>query len=301
MGASGLIGSAVSTRLAADGEEVVGVSRHLPGAGLDRVRHVAFDLARASASDLLPLLTRVEAVINCAGTLQDAPGESTEGVHHRGVAALIEACEKAGVRRFVHLSALGVEREASSFSATKLAGDAKLIASSLDWIILRPSVVVGRQAYGASALMRGLAALSVQPVMAQTGSLQPVWLDDLVQTIVFFLRREAPARQIVEVVGPRAWSFPDAVRLLRRWMRWPDPSMLTLPPLLSKLLYKLGDLVGALGWRPAVRTTAQREIRYAATGNGARWAQLTGIVPTDVERALAREPASVQEQWVARL
>ena len=129
VGATGLIGSAVLARLTADGHEVVGLSRHPPSAVLGDVRHVAFDLASASAADFLPLLAGIDAVVNCAGTLQDAPSESTEGVHHRGVCALVAACEKAGPRRFVHLSAVGVEREVSAFSATKHAGEAAIGAS----------------------------------------------------------------------------------------------------------------------------------------------------------------------------
>src|SRR3954465_1944264 len=302
IGATGLIGSAVAARLAADGQEVVGLSRHPPAAGLARLRHVAFDLAGASSTDkFVPLLAGVHAVVNCAGTLQDAPGESTEGVHHTGVVALIAACEKAGVRRFVHLSAIGVGRKASSFSASKHAGEAALIASTLDWIILRPSVVFGRPAYGGSALMRGLAALSIQPVMTGTGPLQLVWLDDLVQTVGFLLGPEAPSRQILDIVGPRNWSFADAVRLLRNWMGWPEAAAYAVPSWLSGVLYKLGDAVSALGWRPPIRTTARREIIHGATGDGGRWTQLTGIAPTDIEAALTREPASVQERWFERL
>ena len=149
--------------------------------------------------------------------------------------------------------------------------------------------------------MRGLAALSVQPVMANTGPLQLIWLDDVVQTIVFFLDPKAPTRRIVDLVGPRTWRFSDFVRLLRQWMRWPEAKLLTVPPLVSKLLYKLGDLVSALGWRPAVRTTARREIVRGAAGDPSLWLQLTGIIPTDIETALARKPASVQERWFARL
>jgi len=301
IGATGLIGSAVCARLAADGYMVVGVSRHRPPVDPGGVKHVALDIAKGTPSDFAPLLSGIDAVVNCAGTLQDAPGESTEGVHHLGVMALVDACVSQGVRRLVHLSAAGVERETSSFSATKHAGDARVIASSLDWVILRPSVVVGRAAYGGSALMRGLAALPLQPVMHSTGPLQLVWLDDLVQTIVFFLHSQAPSHGIVDVVGPRIWNFPDFVRLLRRWMRWPESRTFTVPELLSKLLYKLGDAAGALGWRPPVRTTARREIAHGATGDPSRWSQLTGIAPTDVEIALTREPASVQERWFARL
>jgi len=159
IGATGLIGSAVAAHLDAEAHEVVGISRQGPSAALGRVKHVAFDLASSSAEKFLTALAGVDAVVNCAGILQDAPGESTEGVHHKGIVSLIAACKTMGVRRFVHLSAIGVEREASSFSASNHAGEEALIASDLDWVILRPSVVIGRAAYGGSALMRGLAGL----------------------------------------------------------------------------------------------------------------------------------------------
>src|SRR5207302_5008743 len=136
---------------------------------------------------------------------------------------------------------------------------------------------------------------------ADTGPLQLVWLDDVVQTITLFLQREAPSRQIVDLVGPRTWAFSEFVRVLRRWMRWPDPKTFTVPSVISRLLYKLGDAVSALGWRPPIRTTARREIVHGATGDPRRWSELTGITPTDIERALTREPASVQERWFARL
>jgi uncharacterized protein YbjT (DUF2867 family) len=301
IGASGLIGSAVCARLAADGHEVVGVSRHPPAAALGRIRHLALDLARAAPAELIALLSGVEGVVNCAGTLQDAPGESTEGVHHRGVAALLEACADQHVRRFVHLSAVGVEREASSFSATKHAGDRQIMGSDLQWVILRPSVVIGRSAYGGSALMRGLAALPVQPVIRDTGPLQLVWLDDVVETILLFLRHDAPSREVVDLVGPRTWSFSDFARTLRLWMRWPEPKMISLPGFLGRGIYKLGDAIGALGWRPPVRSTARQEIVHGATGDPGRWSQLTGVTPVDIEVALTREPASVQERWFARL
>ena len=64
----------------------------------------------------------------------------------------------------------------------------------LDWVILRPSVVLGPAAYGGSALFRGLAALPVLPVMPDTGPLQVVQLDDVVETVLFFLDRRPPRR-----------------------------------------------------------------------------------------------------------
>ena len=84
-------------------------------------------------------------------------------------------------------------------------------------------------------------------------------------------------------------------------MRWPEPKTFTVPSWLSVFFYKLGDAASWLGWRPPVRTTARQEVRYGATGDGRGWERLTGLKPTDIEAALTREPASVQERWFAQL
>jgi uncharacterized protein YbjT (DUF2867 family) len=166
LGASGLIGSALVARLRADGHQVVAVSRRPRPVPAGGVATVACAIGPATpAARWEHVLRGADALVNCAGTLQDAPGESTSGVHADGLEAVFAACETVGLRRVVHISALGVERRATPFSRSKLAGEQRLMQRDLDWVILRPSVVVGRAAYGGSALLRGLASLPILPVM----------------------------------------------------------------------------------------------------------------------------------------
>jgi uncharacterized protein YbjT (DUF2867 family) len=286
-----------------DGHDVLAVSRSRPSCTGPQVTHIRFDIAAATtAEQWRPLLRDISAVVNCAGTLQDAPGESTRGVHESGIAALVHACEAAGVRRFVHLSAIGVDRETpTAFSKTKWNGDRAIMASALDWVILRPSVVIGRSAYGGSALLRGLAALPIFPELPDSGPLQLVHLDDLVDTIAFFVRADAPPRCALEIAGPRVWPFADAAALFRRRLRWPPARRIAVPAFAAGMLYKIGDLAALLGWRTPIRSTAEREIRRGAVGDPAEWTRLTGIVPRDIETWMQREPASVQERWFAAL
>jgi uncharacterized protein YbjT (DUF2867 family) len=249
-----------------------------------------------------PLLAGVDAVVNCAGVLQDGPGESTVAAHSSGPAVLFEACERYGVRRVIHFSAVGVDRQTpTAFSRTKLAGDGVFAARDLDWVILRPAVVVGHAAYGGSALLRGLAALPVMPVMPGTAPIQAVHLDDVVDAVLFFLKPDAPSHQAVELVGPRAYRFEDLVALYRRWMRWPPARAVPVPAWLATIAYRIGDAVAWLGWKPPVRTTAQREMVRGAVGDAARLTALSGIKPRNIEDMLRGEPASVQERWFARL
>ena len=304
-GANGLIGAAVVARLLAAGYRVVGVARDTarPVRSVPNAQWVEIDIARATRpEDWLPCLAGVDAVVNCAGVLQDSARDSTRGVHVDGVGALFAACERAGVRRVVQISAVGVDRGApTAFSATKRAGDDALMRRYLDWIVLRPSVVLGPAAYGGSALFRALAALPVLPVVPDTAPLQVVQLDDVTATVAFFLAPDAPARLALDLAGPERLSVTDIVRQYRAWLGWPAPRLVGLPSWLADLAFRLGDVAGWLAWRPPLRTTARQELRRGAVGDPGPWTELTGIAPQSLAAALASRPASVQERWFAAL
>src|SRR5215467_8662735 len=132
VGASGLIGSAVCARLAARGDGIVAVVHRAADLGLMPADVIQLDLAATTEADWRPHLSGIDAVVNCAGLLQDGPGESTHGVHAAGAAALFRACEVAGVRRVIHVSAVGVDRDTpTAFSRTKLVGDQALMERNL--------------------------------------------------------------------------------------------------------------------------------------------------------------------------
>jgi uncharacterized protein YbjT (DUF2867 family) len=305
-GAYGLIGSAIVARLLMEGHDVTGTGRHVDAAArkYPGVRWMVADFGKMThAADWEKQITNVDAVVNCAGLLQSAPGNDLQDVHVRGTVALFEACERFGVRRVVHISAIGVDREQpTEFSETKRIADDDLMKRDLDWIILRPSVVLGRAAYGGSALFRSLAALpAFVPKFEKTAPLQVVQLDDVVRTVSFFLQPDAPVKCVVELAGPDRLTMTDVILAYRRWLGLPRPRLLRVPSGLQAPMFRLGDLVGLLGWRPPIRSTARQEIERGATGDPKPWQQLTGLAPRSLEQALREEPASVQEKWFARL
>jgi uncharacterized protein YbjT (DUF2867 family) len=93
VGATGLIGSAIVARLWSEGHEVIAAARR-PSPSGPSVRTLRVDFRElAKPEQWRPLLAGVDAVVNCAGVLQDGPGESTAAAHSFGPAVLFEACE----------------------------------------------------------------------------------------------------------------------------------------------------------------------------------------------------------------
>ena len=96
IGGTGLIGSAIVARLSSRGHSVFSLSRSVHPADPQAIK---VDLSQAtSPSYWLPHLNGMEAVVNCAGVLQDSPGDSTSMVHDQGVANLFAACEQLRIR-----------------------------------------------------------------------------------------------------------------------------------------------------------------------------------------------------------
>ncbi len=177
-GAYGLIGSACLARLHRDGHAVVGAGRSLSEARrFPYARWVAADFARlTSAAAWRPLLADIDAVVNCVGVLQDSARDDTRRVHVEATSALFDACAQVGIRRVVHVSAIGAEREGpTSFSRSKAEAEAHLQQLDLDWVILRPALVLAPAVYGGTAMLRGLAGLPwLRPLIGADSRIQIV-------------------------------------------------------------------------------------------------------------------------------
>lgn len=302
VGATGFIGSAVLSRLRAEGYRTVACLRSPGPMPLSAHEIARIDLATATEGEWRRLLQGADLVVNCAGLLQDGPAGSTRDVHVEGPARLFAACEAAGVKRVIHFSAIGVDRETpTDFSSSKRLGDEALIRSSLNWVILRPSVVVSEAAYGGSALFRGLAALPWLLLPPRTGKLQVVQRSDVVDTVAILAGSPDINRVVIELAGPDELSLDEIVRSYRLWLGWGPQRIVRSPEWLAAGLYRLGDFAGWLGWRPPVRSTARTEIVRGAVGDNLAWTRLTGITPRSFHEALRTNPPSVQERWFARL
>ncbi|MBU0499153.1 MAG: complex I NDUFA9 subunit family protein [Gammaproteobacteria bacterium] len=206
-GATGFIGGHILTGLQQAGHEVRACSRRL---GVDFNRMVNDD-------DWMPHLENLDAVINAVGIIAETRGQSFEILHHQAPAALFRACERAGVRRVIQISALGADDRAfTPYQRTKKAADDTLRGTSLEWFVLRPSLVYGKGS-SSEALFQFMAALPLIPLVGNgRQQVQPIHVSDLVATVLRCLQPETPARQTLDLVGAQPLALVDWLQLMRR-------------------------------------------------------------------------------------
>lgn len=301
VGGYGFIGRAVVETLAARGHDVVGWGRSaaLGRRIAPRADWIEGDLARvANAAAWRDALTGINAVVNASGALQDGTGGGLRQVQYEAIVALIDACAEAKIRRFVQISAVGASPDASTrFMTTKAAADAYLRESSLTWTILRPALVIGRNAFGGTALLRALAALPFAVTVHGNSSVQCVALDDVAAACADAVDGTSPPNTDRVLAASEVLSLRQVVALHRRWLGLPPSrATLDLPAFLAVPLVWMADLAGWLGWRSPLRSTAMKVMQdgVIADGNdGSALAPLAAI--------LAANPAGVQDRSAARL
>jgi uncharacterized protein YbjT (DUF2867 family) len=303
-GAYGLIGSAILARLHRDGHELIAAGRALDEARLrfPYATWIEADFARlTSAAAWRPLLANIDAVVNCVGVLQDGGRDNMQAVQVEGTCSLFDACVAAGVRRVAHISAVGASNQGpTAFARTKAQADAHLASLDLDWVILRPSLVLAPAAYGGSAMLRGLAGLPwVTPSVVS--QVQIVSSDDVADTVALCLRADAPAQAAWELTHPQIHDLGDVVAALRAWHGFPSRPRLRVPVVAIGVIAMFAEFAGRLGWRSPARATAMAQLSAGVVGDPAEWMRATGIKPRSLETILAERPASVQDRWFARL
>src|SRR5256712_9892356 len=225
-GATGYIGRHLVARLVADGErprclvrDINRAKRLLP---VDKVELVQG--ATTSPDSLHAAVQDVDTIIHAAFLTADrkqSTGNGYEKTNVQGTANLIKAAKKAGVKRIIEISGLGTKPDRpGSYMQGRYLAEKMLKESGLEWTIIQPSVLFGKNA----PFIKGLADLiRTAPVVPLIGGgrikFQPIYVEDVVTVVVKAL--EDPARttgKTYTIGGPEYYSFTQIIDALLRAM-----------------------------------------------------------------------------------
>lgn len=303
-GGSGFIGRHLVGRLAATGAHVRVAVRNpdaalflKPMGSVGQITPVQANVRFAAS--VSAALDGADAVVNLVGILNETRRQRFMAVHRDGAAQIAQAAAQAGVKRFVHVSALGASTQSpSQYARTKALGEEAATEAFPLASILRPSVVFGPS----DDFFNRFAALArVLPFMPVIGcpfprivsgplgrfgeggpKFQPVYVGDVADAVATCLAERRTQGQIYELGGPLQYSFKELMELVlretgRRRMLVPVPYWLA-----TLQAYFLGILPRPLLTRDQVALLRHDNV----VSEGASTLKTLGIVPTAAEAIL---------------
>ena len=312
-GGTGFVGREICRRLSAQGVPVRAVARHAPAEPLPAgTTFFPADVTRAIS--MREALTGAKAVIHSVGIIRETGLSTFDRIHRLAVAETLAATHRAGVSRFVLISALGSRPTASSrYHRTKWAGEQLVRQSDLAHTILRPSVI-----YGAGDQFTNFLASWMRPPLSWLAGgflgipggdsvrLCPVSVGEVAEAAVRCLGQQASLGQSFDLAGPSvsfkelALEIARAMGLRPTWVEQPPDVILGMAPwlwltaskpVLHPIPLPLCRIAAALAERllpnPPLTTDQVAMLEEGQSGNPGPAAEVLGFRPGPLTAGLA--------------
>lgn len=253
LGGTGFVGRHVCEKLARTGWHVTVPTRRAGNA--QAIQHLpGLTVLTADVHDeaaLRRLLPGHDAVVNLVAILH-GNASAFGHTHVELPAKLARAALATGVRRLVHVSALGAapaaaESAPSMYLRSKSRGEAVLLQAAADGLqltVLRPSVIFGADDQFLNLFARLQRVAPVMPLAGAQARFQPVWVEDVAQAVARCLQDPATIGQTYEACGPQVYTLAQLVQLAGRCSRGHARPVLPLPMALGRLQ------AGVMEWLP---------------------------------------------------
>jgi NADH dehydrogenase len=284
-GGSGFIGRYIVQRLAALGYVV-----RVAGRDTERVKDlmvtgvvgqvVPLYVSLANPATIARASEGADVAVNLIGILAERRPGDFQRVHAEGAGAIARAAADFGVRRLVHVSALGADPASPSrYAQTKAEGEAAVRAAFPSATILRPSIVFGAEDKFFNRFATMARTLPVMPVICGDTRFQPVYVGDVADAAVAALERDDAPGATYELGGPRVYSFRELLAWTLHEVRRHRP-MVEILPQMAKLQARIGEF---LPGKPLTRDQLlMLEHDNVLVSSHPGLAEL-GIVPTPIE------------------
>jgi len=304
VGGSGFVGRHIVSLLAARGLRVT-----VPTRRRERAKHLILlptvDVVETDVNApgvLEGLAHGCDAVINLVGVLHSRPagvesdggdryGQDFFSAHVELPQHVISACRAAGVKRLLHMSALGASRDApSEYLRSKGAGEeAVLAADDLAVTVFRPSVVFGPEDHFLNMFDRLAGMFLVLAVARPQARFQPVYVGDVAQAFVLALEDRDSAGKRCDLGGPRQYSLLEMVAYVCR-VTGRTRLIVGLGDTLSTLqAWALEHLPGQLLTRDNLRSMQVPSVTVSALPFGIVATPLESVAPQYLAHVAPRE------------
>src|SRR4029077_10930185 len=219
-GATGFVGRYMLKRLLAEGHGVRAFVREPQRADAlaqNGVELLAGDVAEGSGLD--QGMRGCDAAIHLVGIILEKGKNTFERVHHLGTRNVVEAAKRAGIRRFVQMSALGARSDGvAAYQTTKWRGEEEVRKSGIPYCILRPSLIFGP---GDGFVTQMIATMCSAPLFRPvpgngTPKFRPIFIGDVTACFARAMTAEAATNQTIEIGGADELSLNEVLAEIAR-------------------------------------------------------------------------------------
>lgn len=222
LGGSGFVGGHLVSKLCERGYEV-----YVPYRNINHAKHLSVlptvTLVEANAHDpetLIRLFRGADAVINLVGILHEHRRGDFQRAHVELPRKVVAACRAAGVKRLLHMSALGGDPDGlSRYQRSKGEGEALVMAAhgeDLAVTVFRPAVIFGPEDSFLNLFAHLLPWAPIFPLGSPNARFQPVYVGDVAQAFVASLNNPATFGQRYELCGPTVYTLQELVEYVAR-------------------------------------------------------------------------------------
>ncbi len=245
-GATGFVGSAVLNELLDNGFKVGCIVRK-SNTRLDGlpVQQLIADVS--DPASYREYLADFDAIIHLVAIIEEKPskGITFERINTQATEELVKLASECGIKRFIHMSALGAAEEGiTPYFKSKGLAEKAVRESGLDYTVFRPSFIYGPNdaVYSMIAEVIRKSPLGLYPVFGNGKyKHQPVSVNDIARAVTRSLENEKSFKKSYDIGGPEALSFDKQLELLGKAIR-KHCRPIHIPLGLSKLLVGIAQL-----------------------------------------------------------
>jgi uncharacterized protein YbjT (DUF2867 family) len=195
-----------------------------------------------------------EAVVHLVGIIHEEGNETFDRIHREATENVLAAARGAGVRRFLHMSAMGSADEApSAYGRTKAAGEKAVRASGLDWTVFRPSIIFG-PGDGFVSLLATIVRWNpgfIPVIGPGTTQFMPVSVYDVARVFADALEKPETAGKGFEVGGPETFALNAIYREIASAVGKPGKPLVHFPLWYGRLLATGFEWAARRGFLPS--------------------------------------------------